>query len=486
MPSIDLILVIASFLLLLSIAASKISARIGVPALLLFIVIGMLTGSDGPGGLWFDNYKLAGDISVFALIMILFSGGLDSSLIEIRPVFWQGIVLSTLGVLGTAVIVGIGVHLIAGFDIMHGMLVGAIVSSTDSPAVFGILRSRKIGIPPRLRSMLEFESGSNDPMAICLTIGMVAILTVPNAGIWTMVSLLLMQLLIGAFVGWLAGKVFVYLIHRFRLEYEGLYPILTTACVLGTYGVTALAGGSGYLAIYLMGIIIGNGSFTHKRAILRFHNAVSWLMQIVLFFTLGLLAFPSQLPAIALPAIGVALFVMFVARPLAVALCLLPFREPLRHIFFSGWIGLKGAVAIVLATLPLSTEIKGAQEIFDLVFIIVIMSLLFQGSTIPWAARKFGLALPFREKKSGPLSFEGSSEISSDMVELELHDCSSIIGLKLREVKLPEGSLVALIGRSGQYVVPTGNTVLERGDTIFVLAPRASVEAIRKTVEEKC
>ncbi|HPH03648.1 MAG TPA: potassium/proton antiporter [Spirochaetota bacterium] len=485
MPSIELVMVIASFLLLLSIVASKISARVGVPALLLFILIGMLTGSDGPGGLWFDNYKLASNISVIALALILFSGGLDSSLNEIRMVFWPGFILSTVGVLATTGTIAIGAHLITGFDLMHSILIGAIISSTDAPAVFGILRSRQIGIPQRLRSLLEFESGSNDPMAICLTLGMVTILSIPSAGIDTMVGMLLMQLAIGAVIGWLAGKSFVFVTHRFRLEYEGLYPILTSACAIGTYGLTAVAGGSGYLAVYLMGIVIGNGSFTHKRSILRFHNAISWLMQIILFFTLGLLAFPAEIPSIALPAIGLSLFIMFVARPIVVALCLRPFGESWRNIAFSGWVGLKGAVAIVLATLPLSTGITGAHEIFNLVFVVVILSLLFQGSTIPWVAKKLGLALPFKEKKNSPISFETSSEISSDMVELELHDCSTVIGMRLRDLSLPEDTLVALIGRAGQYIVPRGDTVLEKGDTIFVLAAKGHIESIRDAVSKR-
>nr|HPN83049.1 cation:proton antiporter [Spirochaetota bacterium] len=256
-------------------------------------------------------------------------------------------------------------------------------------------------------------------------------------------------------------------------------------CAIGTYGLTAVAGGSGYLAVYLMGIVIGNGSFTHKRSILRFHNAISWLMQIILFFTLGLLAFPAEIPSIALPAIGLSLFIMFVARPIVVALCLRPFGESWRNIAFSGWVGLKGAVAIVLATLPLSTGITGAHEIFNLVFVVVILSLLFQGSTIPWVAKKLGLALPFKEKKNSPISFETSSEISSDMVELELHDCSTVIGMRLRDLSLPEDTLVALIGRAGQYIVPRGDTVLEKGDTIFVLAAKGHIESIRDAVSKR-
>jgi len=479
MPTLEVIFIITAGLLFLSVAASKISARIGVPSLFLFIGIGILAGSDGPGGIWFDNYIVASDISIMALALILFSGGLETDISEIRPVLKRGAILSTLGVFITAGLVGIFVHAILGLDLMTGMLIGAIISSTDAAAVFGILRTRQLGLPRQLRSLLELESGSNDPMAVFLTIGLVTLVASKGSHPAEILVLFVTQISFGLLAGWGAGRLITFVLRKFRLEYEGLYPIFTIASVLAVYGTTALLDGSGFLAVYIMGIIIGNQNFAHRRSILRFHNATGWLMQIVMFITMGLLVFPHQLPEILLPALGVTFFLIFIARPIAIGLCLFPFRIPLREWAFISWVGLKGAVPIVLGIFPLLHKIPDAQIIFNIVFFVVLVSLILQATSIPWVAKKLGLVEPFQEKRPAPLAFEPSHEISSEMVELELHDCSRVIGQSLRTLGLPEGTLVALIGRAGQYIIPRGDTVLERGDTIFVLAPKGNINELR-------
>jgi len=479
LPTLELMFFTCAAILFLSIIASKVSARIGVPSLFLFIVIGMAAGSDGLKVIIFENYTLAYNISVLALAFILFAGGLETNKDEIKPVFKHGIVLSSLGVFLTALFVGLFAHFAAGLKLEEGLFIGAIISSTDAAAVFGILRSRSLHLPGKLRSLLEFESGSNDPMAVFLTMGLIVYYTDPNAGAGSILLLFASQLIIGCLGGFLLGRLVVRLLHKFRLEYEGLYPILTIACVLAIFSITALAQGSGFLAVYIAGIIIGNSSFTHKRSILRFHNAVAWLFQIVTFCALGLLVFPSQLPHIAAEAIAISLFLIFLARPLAIGLSILPFGMPLREYVFTSWVGLKGIVPVVLAIFPLFNNVPGAQLIFNVVFFVVLFSLILQGTTIPWVANKLKLVLPSAERQEHPFVFEASHELTSDMVEYELHDCSHVIGKQLKEITLPESTLVALVGRGGQYTIPKGNTVLERGDTIFVLSPRSRLDELR-------
>jgi cell volume regulation protein A len=480
LPALELTFFICAAVLFLSILASKISARVGLPSLFLFIVIGMLAGSDGLQIIWFENYALAYNISVLALAFILFAGGLETSTDEIKPVLKSGLVLSSLGVFLTAIFVGVFAHIVTGISLQSGMLIGAIVSSTDAAAVFGILRSRALHIPARLRYLLEFESGSNDPMAVFLTMGLISLYTDPEAGVLSVLLLFAGQVVVGGLMGWLLGRLAVHLLHRFRLEYEGLYPILTIACVLAIFSATSILHGSGFLAVYIAGIIIGNSSFTHRRSILRFHNAISWLFQIVTFFTLGLLVFPSHLPDVAAVAIAISLFLIFLARPLAVGISVFPFKMPFREYFFTSWVGLKGIVPIVLAIFPLFYAVEGAQYVFNVVFFVVLFSLILQGTTIPWVARTLKLVQPSGNRQDHPFIFEASHELTSDMVEYELHDCSHVIGKQLKEIRLPEGTLVALVGRRGQYTIPKGDSVLEKGDTIFVLAPKSRIEELQQ------
>ncbi|BAJ64902.1 potassium/proton antiporter [Anaerolinea thermophila] len=296
----DYVLIAAALLLLFSVLISKISDRFGVPTLLLFLILGMLAGSDGPGGIYFDNPAQAQFIGVIALVLILFSGGLDTEWRHIQPVLKEGLLLSTLGVLITAGVAGLCAHLLLDLSLTEGLLFGAIVSSTDAAAVFSVLRSRGIHLQGKLKPLLELESGSNDPMAVFLTLGLIQWLTQPNPSVGQMVGLFIQQMLIGAVLGLGMGRVMLFLINRLKLGYEGLYPVLTLSLVFLTYGVTAVLGGSGFLAVYMAGIVLGHYDFIHKRSLLRFHDGLAWLMQIAMFLTLGLLVFPSRL----LPIVG--------------------------------------------------------------------------------------------------------------------------------------------------------------------------------------
>ncbi|MCC6142969.1 MAG: potassium/proton antiporter, partial [Candidatus Hydrogenedentes bacterium] len=318
----SVVLLIAGFLVLTSVVASVFSDRIGVPALLLFLVIGMLAGSDGPGGIAFDDAGLANLIGTIALAYILFSGGLDTNWQIIKPVFRRGLLLSTVGVLFTAGLVGVFSWLVLGFPLLTGLLLGAIVSSTDAAAVFSVLRGRGVGLKGNLKPLLEFESGSNDPMAIFLTLGLTQVLTVPGFA-WTgLLPALLLNMGGGAVAGLIAGKAISVLLNRIRLDYEGLYPVLSMSTVLLTFGLAEVLQGNGFLAVYICGILLNGSDFAYKRYVVRFHDGLAWLMQIGMFIVLGLLVYPRELPGIALVALAIATFLIVVARPAAVALCL--------------------------------------------------------------------------------------------------------------------------------------------------------------------
>ncbi len=282
MPPIEYILLGVAVLLLLSVIASQATGRLGVPALLLFLVIGMLAGSDGPGGIYFDDPWLAQSLGVAALAFILFSGGLDTRWEDVRPVLWKGVALSTLGVFITAILVGWFATTALDFSWLEGLLLGAVVSSTDAAAVFSVLRSRNVSLKGQLKPLLELESGSNDPMAVYLTIGFIQLLSQPAASMMDLIPLFLQQMTLGAAFGYGIGKAMVWIVNRVRLEYEGLYPVLTVSLVLLDYGATSALGGNGFLAVYLAGLVMGPSDFIHKRSLMRFHDGLAWLMQIAM------------------------------------------------------------------------------------------------------------------------------------------------------------------------------------------------------------
>lgn len=482
---IEHLLVAISLLLFLSIVASKASSKMGVPALLLFLVLGMLAGSDGPGGIYFDDARFAQSLGVIALTVILFSGGLDTKWTSVRPVLWGGLVLSTAGVFITALLVGLFASYILGFSLLEGLLLGAIVSSTDAAAVFSVLRSRAVGLKGDVRPLLELESGSNDPMAVFLTIGLTRVLTEPDIGVSILFPLFAQQMLVGAAFGYGIGKAVIYTINRSKLEYEGLYSVLALSLILLTYGATASLGGNGFLAVYIAGIIMGDSEFIQKRNIIRFFDGLAWLMQIAMFLTLGLLVFPARL----IPVIGLgilaSLFLIIVARPVAVFLCLAFFRMKLNEKALVAWVGLRGAVPIILATFPLIAGLPQADTIFNLVFFIVITSVLLQGTTITRFARWLGVDAPSPPRPRYPLEFEATENLNSILVNIETPPDSYIVGKQIVDVRFPKGALIVLIERGEEFIVPRGSTVLEAGDTMLVLADRREIEETRSLVEAR-
>lgn len=390
--SLELALFGVAVLLAASVMASTVASKLGIPVLLVFLGLGMLAGSDGIGGIWFEDAALAQKVGVVALAFILFSGGMDLDASTARPYLGLSLSLATVGVLVTAGIVGVSCVWLLGFSWLEAMLLGSIVASTDAAAVFSTLARGAVPMREGVRRTLEIESGSNDPMAVFLTTALIGVLTTPSSSLLDMAVGFLVQMPVGAIGGWVLGRLGVWAMRQIALEHGGLYHVLSIVVVLASYSGVALIGGNGFLAVYVAGVAFGNGAFPQRKGLRRFHDGLAWISQIVMFLVLGLLVFPSQLPAVALPAMAVALVLMFVARPLAVLVSVAPLGVPLREQGLLAWCGLRGAVPIVLATFPLLAGLPQAQKMFDIVFFVVLFSALFQGPTIPWVTQRLGLA----------------------------------------------------------------------------------------------
>lgn len=473
--TIDNIILIGSILLFISILAGKTSVRLGVPTLVLFVIVGMLAGSEGIGGISFDNPKLTQFLGVIALNFILFAGGIDTDWKTVRPVLWKGITLSTAGVFITAFTVGLFVYLLTDFTLLEGMLLGAIVSSTDAAAVFSILRSKNLGLKGNIRQTLELESGSNDPMAYFLTITLTMLIMEPDKGFIDVIPLFLMQFIFGALVGLLMGKAGQYIINRIRLDFEGLYPILVIALMLFTFTAADFIRGNGFLAVYISALYLGNQELIHKKSIIRAFDGFAWLMQIVLFLTLGLLVFPSQLMPIAFTGIIISLFLVFIARPVSVFSSLSFFRIKNRDKLFISWVGLRGAVPIVFATFPLLAGMDKAGMIFNLVFFISLTSVLLQGTTLPQVARWLHVTLPEKVRRRSPLDIALSEDFKSEFLEIDISADNPAAGKKILELSFPKKALIVLIKRNGKYLTPNGSTVIQAGDTLLILAENPMV-----------
>lgn len=381
--SLEIMLLILGILLLLSVTLSKLSSQFGIPILTIFLSIGMLAGSDGPGGIQFDDPLLAKDIGSIALIFILFSGGLDTKLSNFKQTVGAAVSLSTIGVMITTLVLGIFAHFIWSYSILESLLFGAIVSSTDAPTVFSILRNKKIHIKRSLQNLIELESGSNDPTAIILTLTIIAILTNKETSVMNIAQSFAASIFFGFIGGYVFGKTMPYLINKLNLESYGLYPVLSIAIILITYSLVSFVGGSGFLAVYILGLLSGQKEFIHKKEIVKFHEGWSWFMQISMFLTLGLLVFPSKLFIDYWQDIAVALFLILIARPLSVMISLLFSKFTLPEKLLISWVGLRGSVSIILATFPFVSGVSKAQDIFNSIFFIVLISALIQAPLIP-------------------------------------------------------------------------------------------------------
>ena len=473
-----------ALLLLLSIAASKASGRLGVPALLVFLALGMAAGSQGIGGIEFNDAALAQWLGVVALAFILFAGGLETNWRFVRRSVWRAASLSTLGVLATTFTVGWFAWAYLDFTPAGGFLLGAIISSTDAAAVFSILRARGVRLDEDVAATLELESGSNDPMAVFLTTGAIQIVMDANLPVWNLVVSFLREMTLGGVVGLAAGWVAVRLLNRVSLEYDGLYPVLTISVVMLTYGLTDLIGGNGFLAVYLAGIVLGNHNFIQRRTLTRFHDGIAWLMQITMFLTLGLLVFPRQLLPVAGVSMAVAAVLIFVARPIAVFLGLAFSSLDVREKTMVAWVGLRGAVPIILATFPLMAGVPQSAKIFHIVFFVVLTSVVVQGTTLPLVARWLRLDVANVPDRSPSLPALGSRRESA-VVTLEVAAGSAVARRRLVELPhWPRESLILVIYRGNEFFVPSGGVEVEEGDRLIVLTTKETVDQIRTLTEQ--
>ncbi|HEX6631129.1 MAG TPA: potassium/proton antiporter, partial [Gemmatimonadaceae bacterium] len=466
-------LLLATFGLLLatSVVFGRFSERIGVPLVLIFLAIGMVAGSDGLGGIVFEDYAFTFRVGTVALTLILFDGGLNTSVAAVRATIAPAGLLATVGVVGTAAIVAGAAHLL-GFDWPLSLLLGAVVSSTDAAAVFAVLRGSGINLKRRVGTTLEVESGINDPMAVILTTLLTANALAGHEvpPWWALLGEVVVTILLGLAAGVLIGRVGRLVLNRIRLPAGGLYPALTLALACLSYGVATLVHGSGFLAVYVAALVLGNGQLPYRRSLLRVHDALAWLSQIVMFLLLGLLVFPARLLEVAWPGLALALVLALLARPLVSTLCLLPFRYTGRDMAYVGWVGLRGAVPINLATYPILAGVRGAERLFDVVFFLVVVNALLPGMTVPWMTRR--LRLESAEPPTAPavLEIESLRPLEGELMSFYVDDALAVVGVPMSELPFPEGAAATLIVRGQQLIAPRGATELCAGDHLYIFA----------------
>jgi len=477
--STELILLVGSVLFFISMLVGQAGHRFGVPILLLFLMVGMIFGSDG-FGLKFENIQMAQAIGSVCLAIILFSGGLDTRISEIKPVIGPGVVLATLGVLMTAVFTGLFTYWMTdnffpalGLGFLSCMLLASTVSSTDSASVFAILRSKGLTLKNNLRPLLELESGSNDPMAYLLTVMFIDIIQYGENPDYLKVGLsVLIQLVVGTAMGILLGRLAVKIINKVKMDNDSFYPIMLLVFGVFIFASTYFLEGNGYLAVYIAGLVIGNSRFAHKRSSMRFMDGFAWMSQILLFLTLGLLVNPSELVEVIVPALIISFFMIVFARPITVFLCLIPFRKVgFKDKLYVSWVGLRGAVPIIFAILPLAAGVPGARLIFNIVFVLTLVSLLTQGTSLPAVARLLGLAeKPKQYKPLQDFDVDFSEEIKSVMTEILITEETLSYGENLMEMPLPDNTLVVMVKRGDNYFIPRGQTELHVNDILLVIS----------------
>lgn len=470
------ILLIGSILLFVSIIVGKTGYRFGVPTLLLFLLVGMFFGSDGLG-IQFHNVEEAQFIGMLALSIILFSGGMDTKIADIRPVLAAGISLSTVGVLLTTLFTGLFIWWLGGFSwtniqfsLLTSLLLAATMSSTDSASVFAILRSQNINLKHRLRPMLELESGSNDPMAYMLTIVLIDLISFGDKSIGDVFLSFIIQFSVGVIFGYLLGKLAVLILNRLNIDNQALYPIMLLAFVFFTFSFTDLLNGNGYLAVYIAGVMVGNHKVKNRKEINTFMDGLSWLFQIVMFLCLGLLVNPHEMLRIAPMALLIGIFMIVIGRPLSVFLTFLPFgnRFQFKSKLFVSWVGLRGAVPIIFATYPVVAEIEGAKQIFNIVFFITILSLVIQGTTIKKLANYLSLSFPM-EKEGNVFGVELPEDVGSELIEMDVTSSMLEKGNTLKDMKLPAGALVMMVKRKDRVLVPNGTLPIIEGDILLII-----------------
>ncbi|WP_052144531.1 potassium/proton antiporter [Halalkalibacter okhensis] len=480
----DYFILLSALLLIIGVLTTKFSSRLGVPALILFILVGMLTGSDGLGFIHFDNPQMAQLIGIFALIIILFEGGLQTKWSTVKSVTKPALSLATLGVILTTVIVALAAKLILGVSWLEGFLFGAIVGSTDAAAVFAVLKGQNIRA--RLGATLEAESGSNDPMAMFLTISFIQLILIDNPSYLLLVGSFFWQMGIGLVIGLLLGRLATFAINQINLDSSGLYPVFALAFALLTYSLTDIVQASGLLAVYVAALVIGNSDLTYRQSIFRFNEGFAWIAQILMFTILGLLVFPSQLITFDVIVKGLLLSVILVlvARPIAVFLSTIKMGYDLKERVFLSWAGLRGAVPIVLATFPMLAGLENSQLFFNVVFFVVLISALVQGSTIATFAEKLGLVGPKKIEPPHSLELVSIGKANAEILEFEVSEETNITNKPLAAIDFPNDVLINAIIRSNELITPYGETEIKVGDILYILVSRESKEELKKMLKQ--
>ena len=458
------IMIICGLVLLISITSTKILYKFGVPILLIFIILGMIFGSDGIVGIYFNDYQLTNKIAIIALIFIMFFGGFGTNWKMAKPVAKPSILLSTLGVIFTSGLTGLLCFFIFKTTLLEGLLIGAIVGSTDAASVFAILRSQRLNLKGSIASMLELESGSNDPCAYMLTA--IILMLISNNNNENIFIMTINQILFGIVIAIILAKLSVYLLRKFKFEIEGFYLIFITAIAILSYSLSEYLGGNGYLCVYITGIIIGNSKIPHKKSIFQFLDGISWLMQITLFFVLGLLAFPSRIPLVMEKGILISLFMIFVARPISIFSILYWFNVPIKQQIFISWVGIRGAASIVFAIFAETYGVSTNNDIFHIIFFIALFSVVAQGTITPILAKKLDL---IDNDESVLKTFNDYKENkSTSLIEFTIDKNNSIANKMIMDANIPEDILVVMIKRNGDVFVPNGSTKILPGDILVL------------------
>ncbi|WP_255639730.1 potassium/proton antiporter [Aquibacillus saliphilus] len=466
-------ILLVAILLIIGVLTTKFSSRLGLPSLVFYIIVGMFLSNY----IYFDNASLTQLFGILALIVILFEGGMQTNWTQLKKVAKPSLSLATIGVLVTALLIGTCAKYILGVTWLEGMLFGAIVGSTDAAAVFAVIGNKNI--KQKLSSTLEAESGTNDPMAVFLTISFISIIQNPELNILGITFSFFWQMGFGLVVGLLMGKIGVWSINKINLDSSGLYPILALAFAILTYSLTSLFNGSGFLAVYAMAVLVGNSDLTFRHSIFRFNEGFAWMMQILMFILLGLLVFPNQLLTIFWQGILLSLLLMLVARPIGVFLSTFKMGLTIKDKVFISSAGLKGAVPIVLATYPMIAGLENSQLLFNVVFFVVLTSALIQGASISPLANKLGLV--GGEKVTSPHTLElvSMGHSSSEIIEIHVRENSVVLNKTLTEIRLPNDTLITAVIRNDKVVTPTGSTRLQKKDILYVLAPKSKRKQVR-------
>mgnify|MGYP001284949915 CR=1 FL=1 len=462
-----LLLLTLGVLMATSVLFSRAAGRTGIPVALLFLIVGMLAGEEGLLGIRFTDFQFAFRIGNAALVLILFDGGLNTPIASVRRGIRPALVLATVGVVGTAGLLALGARLL-GFEWSIAFLVGAIVSSTDAAAVFTMLRSSGIHLKKRLGTTLELESGLNDPMAVILTMAATTALVSHEPLGWRAVADVFIQLAMGTVLGIGIGVAGRHLLARAKLSASGMYAVLTVAIAFIAFGTTTLLWGSGILAAYLSGIALGNGKLPYRSGITRVHDSLAWLSQIVMFLLLGLLVTPHELLEVAVPGLALGLLLAFVCRPVVIASLLAPFHFPRNEVIYASWVGLRGAVPIILSTIPILAGVPGTERVFHIIFFIVVVNAFLPGATVKWATRKLGLEAHEPPPPAAVLEISSTQILSGDVMSFYIDESSAVAGSVIADLPFPEGAAVMLVVRGNEMIAPKGQTRLEPGDHVYV------------------